>query len=142
MNIATTRESSRSWIKLFLIAKTGEGSLIYLDKEFQRVNCLNNCLFSEKEKKSIWSQHRIIIPDMGIIRNFKVHIQRRPKWIRCQALYGIRIQQVHNEVENGPIKLDLLGYMRQKFEMTVNVEEMFEEKTVYYSYFVNYIIYI
>lgn len=70
MNIATTRESSRSWIKLFLIAKTGEGSLIYLDKEFQRVNCLNNCLFSEKEKKSIWSQHRIIIPDMGIIRNY------------------------------------------------------------------------
>lgn len=54
----------------------------------------------------------------------------------------IRIQQVQNEVENRPIKLDFLGNMRQKFEMAVNLEEMFERKTVYHSSFVNYILYI
>lgn len=54
----------------------------------------------------------------------------------------IRIQQVQNEVENRPIKLDFIGNMRQKFEMAVNLEEMFERKTVYHSSFVNYILYI
>lgn len=54
----------------------------------------------------------------------------------------MRIQQVQNEVENRPIKLDFLGNMRQKFEMAVNLEEMFERKTVYHSSFVNYILYI
>lgn len=40
----------------------------------------------------------------------------------------IRIQQVQNEVENRPIKLDFLGNMRQKFEMAVNLEEMKEKR--------------
>lgn len=40
----------------------------------------------------------------------------------------MRIQQVQNEVENRPIKLDFLGNMRQKFEMAVNFEEMKEKR--------------